>query len=60
MALAVTQNLIAYSRKIDKFKFNFLFKKENETVSEWIPFSKSKIKIEEEPYNIISDLKLNE
>ena len=57
MALAVTKNLIVYSRKIDKFKFNFLFKIENETSSEWIRFSKSKIKFEEEPYNIISDLK---
>ena len=57
MALAVTKNLIAYSRKIDKFKFNFLFRKENKTGYEWIRFSKSKIKFEKEPYNIISDLK---
>ena len=54
MGLAVTKNLIVYSRKIDKYKFNFLYK--NET-GDWVQFSKSKIKFEEEPYNIISDLK---
>ena len=54
MGLAVTENLIVYSRKIDKYKFNFLYK--NKT-GEWVPFSKNKIKFEEEPYNIISDLK---
>ena len=58
MALAVTKNLIAYSRKIDKFKFNFLFRKENKAGYEWIRFSKSKIKFEEEPYNIISGFKI--
>ena len=57
MVLTITKNLIAYSRKI-KFKFNFLFKKENKTCSKWILFSKSKIKFEEEPYNIISGFKI--
>lgn len=57
MALTVTKNLIVYSRKIDKYKLNFLYKKENKTSSEWISFSKKKIKFKDEPYNIISDLK---
>ena len=57
IALAVMENLIVYSRKIDKYKFNFLYKKENKNYSKWIHFSKNKINFEEEPYNIISDLK---
>ena len=56
-ALAVTKNLIVYSRKIDKYYFNFLYKKENEKNYEWISFSTNKIKFKEEPYKIISDLK---
>ena len=53
MALAVEKNLIIYSRKIDKYKINILFKKENK----WIDFSKKEIKYELERYFIISDLK---
>ena len=57
VSLAVTKNLIIYSRKIDKYKFNFLYKNENKEKSEWVSLSKIKINFYEEPYNIISDLK---
>ena len=53
MALAVEKNLIIYSRKIDKYKFNILYKKEKD----WIKFSKSEINFQLERYFIISDLK---
>ena len=53
MALAVDKNLIIYSRKIDKYKLNILYKKDNQ----WIDFAKNEIKYELERYFIISDLK---
>ena len=53
MSLAVEKNLIIYTRKIDKYKLNILYKKENE----WIKFSEKEIKFELERYFIISDLK---
>ena len=53
MALAVEKNLIIYSRKIDKYKLNILYKKDNK----WIDFAKSEIKYELERYFIVSDLK---
>jgi len=53
MALAVEKNLIIYSRKIDKYKLNILYKKDNK----WINFAKSEIKYELERYFIVSDLK---
>ena len=53
MALAVDKNLIIYSRKIDKYKLNILYKKDNN----WIDFAKSEIKYELERYFIVSDLK---
>ena len=55
MALAVTKNLIVYSRKVDKYYFNFLYKNGNS--SAWIPFSKNKIKFKEKKQKIINDLK---
>ena len=39
MSLAVEKNLIIYTRKIDKYKLNILYKKENE----WIKFSEKEI-----------------
>ena len=45
--------MIIYTRKIDKYKLNILYKKENE----WIKFSEKEIKFELERYFIISDLK---
>ena len=54
MALAVAKNLIVYSRKIDKFKYNILYKKDDK---DWIEFHENIIKYEEERYFIISDLK---
>ena len=53
MALAVENNIIIYSRKIDKYKLNILYKKEGK----WIRFSENEIKYELERYFIISDLK---
>jgi len=53
MALAVEKDLIIYSRKIDKYKLNILFKKEGI----WNRFSENEIKYELERYFIISDLK---
>lgn len=53
MALAVENNIIIYSRKIDKYKLNILYKKEGK----WIKFSENEIKYELERYFIISDLK---
>jgi len=57
VSLAVAENLIVYSRKIDKYKFNFLYKNKNKRNFEWISLSKIKINFYEEPYNIISDMK---
>ena len=53
MALAVEKDLIIYSRKIDKYKLNILYKKEGI----WNRFSENEIKYELERYFIISDLK---
>ena len=53
MALAVDKNLIIYYKKIDKYKLNILYKKDNN----WIDFAKSEIKYELERYFIVSDLK---
>ena len=53
MAVAVEKNLIIFSRKIDKYKLNILYKKEGK----WIKFSEYEIKYELERYFIISDLK---
>ena len=53
MALAVEKNLIIFSRKIDKYKLNILYKKEGK----WIKFSEYEIKYVLERYFIISDLK---
>ena len=57
VSFAVAENLIVYSRKIDKYKFNFLYKNKNKRNFEWISLSKIKINFYEEPYNIISDMK---
>ena len=53
MALAVEKDLIIYSRKIDKYKLNILYKKGGI----WNRFSENEIKYELERYFIISDLK---
>ena len=53
MALAVEKDLIIYSRKIDKYKLNILYKKGGI----WKRFSENEIKYELERYFIISDLK---
>ena len=57
MALAITKNLIVYSRKVDKYYFNFLYKNESSNSSDWISFSKNKIKFKEKNQKIINDLK---
>ena len=53
MALVVEKDLIIYSRKIDKYKLNILYKKNGN----WIKISEYEIKYELERYFIISDLK---
>ena len=57
MALAITKNLIVYSRKVDKYYFNFLYKNKNGNSSAWIPFSKNKIKFKEKKQKLFNDLK---
>ena len=57
MALAVKKNLIVYSRKVDKYYFNFLYRNESGNSSAWIPFSKNKIKFKKQKQKIINDLK---
>lgn len=54
-ALSVMENLIVYSRKLDIYNFNFLYK--SKTSKKWECFSKEKKNYNLQPYNIISDLK---
>ena len=54
-SIAVSKNMIVYSRKYDIYKLNFLLKESNN--KNWINVSKMKINTAIEPYNKISDLK---
>ena len=54
-SIAVINNIIAYSRKYDLYKLNFLIKDQDS--NKWINLSKMKINPFKEPYNKIDRLK---
>jgi hypothetical protein len=56
-AIAVTKDIIIYSRKYDLYKLNFLIKDNNCSRNKWINLPKYKINVLNEPYHKISDLK---